>query len=274
MVNRPDNPIDNKFPDTGRSTSRSFIFPHRSVRFFNVGWGRIILAFVVALGLSLFMFRNAVPIMKLHTALAIDLAGKLNLPIVGYKAVGVFPNMEPAQAPLTAVPKFQEIGIAGRMLWLVCLLGLTILAARFQVLRSFLVLLILLLLISAVVSSVFERYEFDAGVFGQIWYRQMMLVWILLPWFASLLFLVFQPNIFEGLGWVLLSQLYSFVFSLIRMIFVMGVLHYSGLILFPCVWLLVGTLAELIFLLQFYSISIYRAGGKQYQARSSWASSF
>ena len=274
MVNRPDNPIGNTFQDKGRSGSRNFIFPHRSVRFSEVGWGRILLALIVAMGLSFFMFHNAVSIMKLHTTLAINLAGKLNVPIVGYKAVSVFPNMEPAQAPLTSVPKFQEIGTAGRMFWLVCLLGLTILAARFQLLRSFLVLLILLLLTSAVVSSIFERYEFDAGVFGQIWYRQVMLVWILLPWFSSILFLVFQPNILEGLGWVLLSQLYSFAFSLIRMTFVMGVLHYSGLILFPSVWLLVGTLGELIFLLQFYSISIYRATGKQYKARSSWASSF
>lgn len=274
MVNRPDNPIANTSSDTGRSVSRNFIFPHRSVRFSDVGWGRILLAFIVALGLSLFLFRNAVPIMKLHTTLAIDLAGKLNLPIIGYKAVSVFPKMEPAQAPLTSVPKFLEIGTAGRMLWLVCLLGLTILAARFQLLRSFLVLLILLLLASALVSSIFERYEFDAGVFGQIWYRQVMLVWILLPWFTSILFLVFQPNILEGLGWVLLSQIYSFAFSVIRMTFVMGVLHYTGLILFPSVWFLVGTLAELIFLLQFYSISIYRATGKQYKARSSWVSSF
>lgn len=274
MVNRPDNSFANTSPDTGRSTSRGFIFPHRSVRFSDVGWGRVLLALLVALGLSIFMYRNAVPIMKWHTALAINLAGKLNLPIVGYKPVSVFPNIEPAQAPLTSVPKFQEIGIAGRMLWLLCLLGLTILAARFQLLRSFMVLLIFLLLASAIVSSVYERYEFDAGVFGQIWYRQVMLVWILLPWVTSILFLVFQPSILEGLGWVLLSQAYSFVFSVIRMMFVMGVLHYTGLILFPCVWFLVGTLAELIFLLQFYSISIYRATGKQYQGRSSWASSF
>ncbi len=274
MVNRPDNSFANKPPDTGRSTSRNFIFPHRSVRFSDIGWGRALFAFIVALGISIYMYRNAVIIMKWHTALAIHLAGKLDLPIVGYKEVSVFPGIEPARAPLTSVPKFQEIGMVGRMLWLVCLLGLAILAARFQLLRSFMVLLILLLLTSAIVSSIFERYEFDAGVFGQIWYRQVMLVWILLPWFTSMLFLIFQPNILEGLGWVLLSQAYSFAFSLIRMIFVMGILHYTGLILFPCVWFLVGTLAELIFLLQFFSISIYRATGKQYQGRSAWASSF
>ena len=232
------------------------------------------MALVMASILSAFVYYNAVPIMKLHTSLAIDLASKLNLPIAGYKAVSVFPGIEPSQAPMISVPTFLEIGFTGRMIWLVCLLGLTVLAARFQLLRSLLVLLILLLLASAVVSSLFERYEFDAGVFGQIWYRQVMLVWILLPWFTSFLFLVFQPNILEGIGWVLLSQLYSFAFSLIRMTFVMGVLHYTGLILFPCVWFLVGTLAELLFLLQFYSISIYRATGRKYQARSSWASSF
>ena len=206
----------NDYSEAGRTTSRKVIFPHRSVRFSSVGWGRILLALVLAAMLSTFVFRNAVPIMKLHTSLATDLASMLNLPIVGYKAVGVFPGIEPAQAPITSVPTFLEIGVTGRMFWLVILLGLTMLAARFQLIRSFLVILILLLLISACVNSLFERYEFDAGVFGQIWYRQEMLVWILLPWFSSFLFLVFQPNIVEGIGWVLLSQLYSFAFSLIR----------------------------------------------------------
>ena len=270
-------------PENGRSTDalngkgrvypRTFIFPHRSVRFSQIGVVRILLALVVATALSFLMFHFAIPIMKVHTDLATGLAGKLNLPIVGWKPVGVFPGMEPASAPLTSVPRFEEVGIGARVAWLVTVVGLSLVALRFQLIRSLLVFLIVLLLASAAVNSVFERYEFDAGVFAQIWYRQAMLVWILLPWFTSFLFLIFQPRVFEGLGWIFLSQIYSFVFSIIRMVFAMGVLHYSGLLFFPTVWFLVGTLAELIFLLQFYSISIHRATGKQFQARSSWASS-
>lgn len=258
----------------GRSSSRTHIFPHRSVRFSDIATGRIVLALMLAATISFLMFHFAVPIMKIHTNLAIGLAQKLDLPIVGSKSVDVFNGLEPAQAPLTSVPRFEQVGNAARAAWIAAVVLLTILALRFQLIRSVLVLLILLLLVSAVVNSIFERYEFDAGVFGQIWYRQAMLVWILLPWFTSFLFLIFQPRMLEGVGWIVLSQLYSFAFSVVRMVFAMGILHYSGLLFFPTVWFLVGTLAELIFLLQFYSISIYRATGKQYQARSSWASLF
>ena len=260
--------------NAGRRMPRGTIYPHRSVRYSDISLGRIIFAVLVAAGICFFMAYNCVALMEVHTHLVAKIYGALDLPLLPFQHVKVFPGLEPALAPMTPVPVFHAVGDWARVFWLGSVVGLILFALRFRLLRSFFVFLIFLMLLSAVVNSVFERYEFDAAVFAEIWYRQVMLVWLLLPWVTSILFIVFQPRPMEGLGWVVLSQVYSFVFSIIRMVFALGVLHYSGLLFFPMVWFLVGTFGELMYLLQFYSISIFRATGKAYQARSAWSSLF
>lgn len=260
--------------NAGRRKPRGTIYPHRSVRFSDISLGRIIFAVLVAAGICFFMAYNCVALMEVHTHLVAKIYAALDLPLLPFQHVKVFPGLEPALAPMTPVPVFQAVGDWARVFWLGSVVGLIVFALRFRLLRSFFVFLIFLMLLSAVVNSVFERYEFDAAVFAQIWYRQVMLVWLLLPWVTSILFIVFQPRPIEGLGWVVLSQVYSFLFSIIRMVFALGVLHYSGLLFFPMIWFLVGTFGELMYLLQFYSISIFRATGKSYEARSAWSSLF
>ena len=218
------------------------------------------------------MAYNCIALMEVHTHLAAKLYRALDLPVTSFKTISVFPGLQPGITIMTPVPMFQAVGDGARVFWLITVTALAVCALRFRLLRSFLLFLIFLMLLSAVVNSIFERYEFDAGTFGQIWYRQVMLVWLLLPWMTSILFIMFQPRPLEGLGWVILSQVYSFAFSIIRMVFALGILHFSGLLFFPMIWFLVGTFGELMYLLQFYSISIYRATGKSYKPRSQWAS--
>lgn len=256
----------------GRDSARGTIYPHRSVRFSEIGTGRLVVAFLVAAAMCGFMAYYSIALMEVHTHLVAKLYAALDLPVTSFKAISVFSGLQPGLTLMTPVPMFLDVGAGARIVWLGTVVVLMLCALRFRLLRSFLFFLIFLMVLSAVVNSVFERYEFDAGTFGQIWYRQVMLVWLILPWMTSIIFILFQPRLLEGLGWVLFSQIYSFAFSIVRMVFALGVLHFSGLLFFPMIWFLVGTLGELMYLLQFYSISIYRATGKRYKPRSQWAS--
>jgi hypothetical protein len=69
-------------------------------------------------------------------------------------------------------------------------------------------------------------------------------------------------------------QAYGFVFSALRMVFILGVLHYTGLLFMPVLWFALGTLADLIFVLFFYSITVYRTSGRLWGTRAAWQSQF
>ena len=101
-----------------------------------------------------------------------------------------------------------------------------------------------------------------------------MLVWLILPWVLLLLFVIPQPNLLRGLLWVAFLQAYGFLFSAVRMVFVLGMLHYTGLIFMPPLWFLLGTMSDLLFVLFFYSLSIHRSSGELWGVRDSWQSHF
>jgi hypothetical protein len=101
-----------------------------------------------------------------------------------------------------------------------------------------------------------------------------MLVWLLLPWVLLLLFVLPQENLLRGLGWVVFLQAYGFAFSALRMVFVLGMLHHTGMLFLAPLWFLLGTLSDLLYVLFFYSLSIYRASGTLWGARSAWQSHF
>ena len=93
-----------------------------------------------------------------------------------------------------------------------------------------------------------------------------------MPWVSALLFVVTQPSALEGTVWTLVAQGWAFLYSAIRMVFCLGVLHHSGLLFFPLLWFGMGTLSDLLILLLFYSLSIHRSGARMSSRRLAWQS--
>lgn len=216
----------------------------------------------------------AVPLMELHSRAAAVLAGWAGLPVRGWSPISVFPGLEPASGPVLAIPAFREVSDGARLLLILSIVGLLIVAQRFSLFRNVANFLIVLLAASAVANAVFDSFRLESVTFGQIWLRQEMLVWLLLPWVLLLLFVFPQPSLLRGLLWVTFLQAYGFLFSAVRMVFMLGVLHYTGLIFMPPLWFLLGTLSDLLFVLFFYSLSIHRSSGELWGVRNSWQSHF
>ncbi len=256
----------------GRRTPRGSIYPHRSVRSIPVTRTRLFAALLVSALICGFTAIYAHELMDIHRSIAGFLMKFAGIPVSGWEPVAIFPGLQPALAPVTPIPAFHAVTDGARMLLIAAIVVLLLVSRRYLLTRNLAGFLIFLLIVSAIVNSLKPGLHFESQTFGQIWLRGEMLVWLLLPWVSSLLFVLPQPNIAEGIGWVLLSQIYGLIFSAVRMVFSLGVLHYTGLLFLPLIWFGMGTLSDLLFLLLFYSISVYRASGRVWGLRSSWRS--
>jgi len=272
MVVRLKTGSPNPSGDSGRRTRRVAIYPHRSVRSLPVTATRLVVALLVSAILCGFTAYYAIELMSLHGRIAHSLMGFAGIPVKGWEAVSVFPGLQPASAPMTEIPAFSAVTDWARMLVIAAIVILLLVSRRYVLTRNLAGFLMFLLICSAIVNSVNPDLTFTSQTFGQIWLRGEMLVWLLLPWVASLLFLVPQPNVAEGIFWVLMVQVYGVLFSALRMVFCLGVLHHTGLLFLPLIWFGMGTLSDLLFLLFFYSVSVYRTSGRVWGFRSTWQS--
>lgn len=227
-------------------------------------------AFVVFVLLAYF----SVPLMAFHSSVADMLLRWAGIPNAGWDPVAIFPGLEPGSGPLVPIPTFAQVSERARFALILGIVALLLVAGRFSLFRNLANFLIVLLVVSAVVNVFFDTFQLQSKVFGQIWLRQELLVWLLMPFVSLLLFLLPQPNLSEGLGWMALVQVYGFFFSVLRFVFCVGMLHYTGLLFMPLLWFALGTLSDLLILLFFYSISVYRTSGQLWGIRRSWQSQF
>jgi hypothetical protein len=130
--------------------------------------------------------------------------------------------------------------------------------------RSFLVLLMTLLIVAAGVVIFHPSSQFGSAEFAGMWLRSELLVWFVLPWFSASMFVLTQPAALFGVGWAILAQAYGFVWSAIRLAFCIAVMHYSGILFAPMFWFALGLLADVVYLVVFYSIAV------QFAAKRSW----
>lgn len=258
----------------GRTGKRAAIYPHRSVRAIPITSTRVWAAVALAAIITAFSVVYAAPILDLHSRVAAVLAGWAGLPVTGWVPISVFPGLASGSAPVLAIPPFREVSDGARLLLIFSIVALLILARRYSLFRNFSNFLMAMLLASAVANAVFDNSHLLSTTFGQIWLRQEMLVCLLLPWVLILLFVIPQPNLLRGIVWVVFLQAYGFFFSALRMVFVLGVLHHTGLTFMPPLWFLLGAMSDLVFVLFFYSLAIHKSSGELWGVRSSWQSHF
>ena len=254
----------------GRAAPRTSIYPHRSVRSLRLTRGRRWVSWGVAVLAFLLIGSFAAPLMALHSAMADRLLAWTGIPNAGWEEVAVFPGLEPGRAPLVPVPAFAQVTGGARLSLILGIVALLVMTGRYLLFRNLGNFLIVLLGVSALVNAAFDTFRLDARVFGQIWLRQELLVWMLMPFAGVLLFLLPQPRLRVGLAWLALAQAYGFLFSVLRFVFCLGMLHYTGLLFMPLLWFALGALSDLLYLLLFFSISVHQAAGHLWGGRDTW----
>jgi hypothetical protein len=106
--------------------------------------------------------------------------------------------------------------------------------------------------------------------FATAWLQVEILTGLLMPWLTCLTFMVLQPDALRGAAWVLAIQAYGMLFSAVRLAFCVAVLHFTGMLFYVLLWFALGLLATLLYLLAFYSLSVYLSAGQLWGARAEW----
>jgi hypothetical protein len=178
-----------------------------------------------------------------------------SIPITGYKPVEVFPYLETASAPEVPFPSNRANPVRTGFLFVASIAGLILIHRSIPLGRNFVVFLATLICAAAGVI-LFGSFNFDSAMYTRIWLRGEILVWILLPWISSLMFILILPSVVKGIVCALMLQLYVVVWSAIRLAFCLGTMHYTGILFLPLLWFCLGVLFDFVCLVFFYSFAL------------------
>ncbi len=249
---------------------RPFIYPHRSVRFIGVTRGRLALAAAVATALTIWIvFRQG----QLLEALFCLCTGLLNLAGIWagvFQHVKLYEGVLPAPAPVVAsFPLEQHPWVLGIMS-AAAFLALYLIRRRAALAGGFIVFLMALLLIAAGIVVWRPQDQLGAIEFTQVWLRVEYLVWLLLPWFAAGMFLLIHPVSLIGIGWTAATLAFGYLWSVVRLAFCIGVLHYTGFLFIPMLWFSLGLLADTVYLMVAFSALVHAMAETNWGPRKLW----
>jgi hypothetical protein len=251
---------------------RQVIYLHRSFRALRLNHTALFTAVCVAVLVSTFVVTEGQTLVNLHQRLAIwftQLAGVAQGE--SESAAPVFPDLLPAQVPPVTVPVSPAVSDAMRVPALAVALLLLLATARNTITRGFFYFLLILLLAGTVALTLFPGLYVSAESVTQISLRSAFPIWLLMPWFASFLFIALNPDWRTGIVWTLGLLLHVFWTSALRQAFLLVVMHHTGILLFPLLWFMFGFLFDMLILLVVYSLSLNRAtrglwGNREVQA--------
>ena len=243
---------------------RVSIYPHRSIRAIPAGGARWVLAGLTAIALTTACVILRSPLLMLHNQLCLSLLHLAGIPISGAASVELFTRLGSAAVPMVPVT---EIGSHPLRLWTMFSAAMLVflgLHRRIPFARSFVLFLAVLLAMAVAVVTLHASSQFGSSEFAIMWLRGEFLVWLALPWFSAAMFVLMQPAAWFGAGWAVLMQIYGFLWSGIRLALCVAVMHYSGILFVPILWFVLGLLADVIYLLVFYSVLL------QWSAKRAW----
>lgn len=251
----------------GRSNlmRRAFIYPHRSIRSVRLTPGRIFLAAVTAVILTVLVATQQGWLMAEHNRLSQAIVELAGVPVVGVEMAPLFPGLQPAPAAVVTSDRLDGDPVRLLILFAVGMLVLLQIHRRLPLARGFVIFLMVLLLMATAVIVFHPTSQFGSVEFTQIWLRGEMLVWLLLPWFSAAMFVLIHPLF--GAGWAIATQLYGFLWSAVRLAFSICLIHYSGILFVPMAWFALGLLADMVYLVVSYSIAVEWASSRAWGRR-------
>jgi hypothetical protein len=249
---------------------RSFIYKHRSFRSAPLAADRLIAALTLALLLTVVSVYQASTLVDFHQRVCGFMLETFRIPAPSWQSASVFPGWISAAVPVLSVPRFEEIADGARLIPVLAIVVLLIVSRYFGLTRNFAGFLILLLVISTFACAFKPDFSVSTAEFATAWLQVEMLLGLLLPWLTCLIFTAMQPDAFRGALWVLAIQVYGLLFSAFRLAFCVTVLHFTGMLFYALLWFALGLLATLLYLLAFYSLSVYHSAGHLWGARAQW----
>jgi hypothetical protein len=251
-------------PPAARSGSlrRPFIYPHRSVRSIRLTPGRIFLAAVTAIVLTVLVATQHGWLVTEHNQLTRGMVELAGVPVTGVEMAPLFPGLQSAPAVVVSSSRLDGNPFQLLIMFAVGMLVLLQVHRRVPLARGFVLFLMILLLVATAIVVFHPTSQFGSVEFTQIWLRGEVLVWLLLPLFSAAMFVLIHPLF--GAAWALVTQLYGFLWSAVRLAFSICLIHYSGILFVPIAWFALGLLADMVYLVVSYSIAV------EWASRRAW----
>ena len=248
---------------------RDVIYLHKSFRSLRLGPGRLAFAFGIAAAGSALLAACGTLLLEIHGQVCRFLLELARIPSSRMARLEFFPGFGPASVPVTTVLQYEPNPVKATILFVVGVLVLLAIHRRIALAQNFVVFLVTLLVTAAGVIAFNPSFRFNSTEFTQMWLRGEVLVWLLLPWVSAFLFVLIQPSLIGRVAWVLVAQIFGFLWSAVRLAFCLGVLHYTGILFLPLLWFCLGLLADLLYMFVFYSLAVYQTCGA-WGRRESW----
>lgn len=252
--------ITSKSEHRTNAARRPGVYMHRSFRSVPVSAVNAGLGVAMALLLSLAAYAGREDLARAHQDLVtwfLSAAGvTAELPA---RQAEIFPGFLQAPVPPVPVPASDDVEEPMRFTAILGALFLLLLSKRNTISRGFFYFLLLLVIAGAAALTALPGMHLNAESLTQMWLRTELPVWLVMPWFAALLFLVMNPDWRAGVAWMMLVMGWIYFSSALREAFVLGVMHFTGLLFFPALWFLFGFLFDLVIVLVAYSVSLHWA---------------
>jgi hypothetical protein len=239
-------------PDAA-SLRRPYIYPHRSARMLPRVTRRSLAALAASIVLTTIVWHFLPALLLWHNAITytlLDIAGVAETTVVQTVVWGrPMPVVAPVPLPSPALEPY---------VWaLVAAVALLLPAWRVPLTRGVVAFLIALLGVSTAAyvggAEALRRPE----TLAVVWTHTELLVWLVLPSIAALLFVVVQPSWWRGVGWMLAMQAFALFWSAARYVVLLGTAVTGGPILLPLLWFAGGLLADVLYVTTFYSLAVH-----------------
>ena len=254
-------------PPAGRGgpVRRPFIYPHRSIRSIRITPGRIFLAAVTAIVLIVLVATQQGWLVAEHNRLTAGIVELAGVPVLGVEMVSLFPGLQAAPAVVVSASRLDGKPFQLLIMFAVAMLVLLQIHRRLPLARGFVLFLMVLLLVATAIVVFHPFSQFGSVEFTQIWLRGEVLVWLVLPVFSAAMFVLIHPLF--GAAWALVTQLYGFLWSAVRLAFSICLIHYTGILFVPIAWFALGLLADMVYLVVSYSIAVEWASSRAWGRR-------
>lgn len=235
------------------SLRRAYIYPHRSARmlprvsrrFAGAGAAAALLTFGVWQSLpSLLVVHNAIAFTLLQVA-QVGPVHVIETDVLG-RAIPVIVPLSPPASGWVPYAAAALIGIAAILL-----------AWRVALARGVAVFLLTILGASSVAYRLGATALHEPDTFPVVWTHTELLVWLVLPSMAALLFVTVQPSWLRGIGWMVAMEVFALFWSAARFVVVLGIPATLGPVLLPAIWFAWGLLADVVYVTMFFSLAVH-----------------
>ena len=235
------------------SLRRAYIYPHRSARMLPRVSRRFPGGVGAALLLTFAVWQSLPPLLLLHNAIVFTLLEVAQAGPVRVVDTAVFGRAIPVIVAASARASAWVPYVAAAVL----AAAVVLLAWRVPMARGVAVFFLTILGVSAVAHGFGAIALREPDTFAIVWTHTELLVWLVLPSMAALLFVTVQPSWARGLAWMVAIQAFAVFWSAARFVVVLGTAGLLGPVLLPALWFGWGLLADVLYVTTFFSVVVH-----------------